>query len=276
MTLEDKIQNSINLIKKAESLALQYSENGFHLGFSGGKDSIVLYELAKMAGVKFIAEMQVTTIDPPELMKYIRRNYTDVILKRPKINFYKLIVNQLSLPSRIIRFCCKHLKESSGGGTVTLLGIRKEESLQRSKRNEFEMSKRKYSGTLDQFNIDVENKIVCVKGKDKLMLMPILEWTEKDVWNFIKERKLEYCSLYDDGFRRIGCIFCPMATKKEKKIHLKKYPLFARNIKKSIKKLMDMGKYKNFENEHDVFEWWISGKSTKKYMADKTQQKLDF
>ena len=76
----NKIDTAIQTIQKAESLALKYQDYGFHLAFSGGKDSQVIYELTKMAGVKFKAFMQVTTLDPPELMRFVRKNYPDVIM----------------------------------------------------------------------------------------------------------------------------------------------------------------------------------------------------
>ena len=66
------------------------SNRGFHLAFSGGKDSIVLYHIAKLAGVKFHAEMQITTLDPPEVMHFIRKEYPDVKLNLPPLSFYKL------------------------------------------------------------------------------------------------------------------------------------------------------------------------------------------
>jgi predicted phosphoadenosine phosphosulfate sulfurtransferase len=50
-----KIRHSIELLRNSEELALKYNDFGFHLAFSGGKDSQVVYELAKMAGVKFKA-----------------------------------------------------------------------------------------------------------------------------------------------------------------------------------------------------------------------------
>lgn len=272
----NKIERSIELIRKAEPLALQYSPDGFHLAFSGGKDSMVIYELAKMAGVKFKAHMQVTTIDPPELMKFVRKNYPDVELHRPELNFYKLIVKKGMLPNQIARYCCQYLKERGGEGTVTILGIRRQESIKRGKRNEFEISGHKYSNTLDQFNIDSESKVVCVNGKDKIMLSPILNWTNSEVWNFIRERGLEYCSMYDEGYHRIGCIFCPMQSKRHKSIDRTRYPGIERNIKKSIKVLMEKGKYPAFENEDDVFDWWVSGVSTKEYLAQKNQTKINF
>lgn len=272
----NKIERSIELIRKAEPLALQYSPDGFHLAFSGGKDSMVIYELAKMAGVKFKAHMQVTTIDPPELMKFVRKNYPDVELHRPEMNFYKLILKQSTLPTMMMRMCCKYLKERGGEGTVTILGIRRQESSKRAMRNELETTGRKFSDTLDQWNIDQETKVTCINGKDKIMLSPILNWTSSDVWNFIRDRGLEYCSMYDEGYHRIGCIFCPMQSKRQKQKDRIRYPGIERNIKKSIRVLMDKGKYAAFENEDDVFDWWVSGVSTKEYMASKNQTKINF
>lgn len=96
--LQDKINYSIELIKKAYPMALQLSDKGFHLAFSGGKDSQVIYELCKMANVKFQAHMQLTTIDPPQVLKFIRRYYPDVILHRPPFNIYQLIVKKSRYP----------------------------------------------------------------------------------------------------------------------------------------------------------------------------------
>lgn len=86
--LQNRIDYSIALLRKAEPLALKMDKRGFHLAFSGGKDSQVLYHIAQMAGVKFHAEMQITTLDPPELMAFVRRNYPDVKLNRPEIIEY--------------------------------------------------------------------------------------------------------------------------------------------------------------------------------------------
>jgi phosphoadenosine phosphosulfate reductase len=272
----NKIETAIQTIQKAESLALKYQDYGFHLAFSGGKDSQVIYELCKMAGVKFKAVMQVTTVDPPELMKFVRKNYPDVIMERPEMNFYKLIVKYKSLPTMMCRFCCKELKEQSGGGTVTIIGIRRAESNKRAKRNELEISGHKYSNSLDQFNIDNKNQILCINGKDKILLSPIIDWTNSDIWNFIRSRKMEYCELYDKGYNRIGCIFCPNCTVKSKQRDKKNYPGVERMIKKSIKSLIDKGKYAEFIDADDVFNWWISNKSQAVYMADKKQYKINY
>jgi phosphoadenosine phosphosulfate reductase len=271
----NKIDTAIQIIQKAESLALKYQDYGFHLAFSGGKDSQVIYELAKMAGVKFRPVMQVTTIDPPELMKFVRKNYPDVIMEHPKLNFYQILIKEKGLPMMQRRTCCKYLKEQSGAGTVTIIGIRRAESNKRAKRNELEISGHKYSNSLDQFNIDNKDQILCINGKDKILLSPIINWSNSDVWNFIRNNKIEYCELYDKGYTRIGCMFCPNCTAKSKQRDRKNYPGVEKAIKKSITELCKMGKYDGFNNDvDDIFNWWISGKSKKVYFADKLQYKI--
>ena len=282
-SLDNKIKYSINLLQKAEKMALSMNENGFHLAFSGGKDSIVLYRIAELAKVKFFAEMSVTTIDPPELMRYIRKNYPQVKLNRPDINFYELIKKKKMLPTRMKRYCCAYLKEQAGIGTTTLVGVRAAESVRRGKRKEIEIQGHKdNTELLDQFNRNEELSHTCVKGKDKIIIMPIFHWTDKDIWNFIREQEMDYCQLYDEGYKRIGCIFCPMANKKTIAIYRKKYPKIEKKIKQSIQYLLD-----NKEdfltqisingrrmNADEVFEWWVSKENLRDWAAKQNQQEL--
>lgn len=269
MSLQTKIDYSIALLRKAEPLALEMSPDGFHLAFSGGKDSQTLYHLAKMAGVRFKAHMQITTLDPPELMHFVRTHYPDVELHRPEINFYKLIVKKKMLPLRQTRYCCAYLKEQAGAGTVTLIGIRAAESARRAKRNELETSDRAYSGSLDQFNRDKKQYHQCVSGKDKIMLSPIFKWTDADVWNFIRGNGIEYCKLYDEGFHRIGCIFCPMGSRKIKALERNRYPGVEKAIKRSIQKIIDENGYGSeyHATADEIFDWWVSNTSAKKYFG---------
>ena len=274
MSLQSKIDYSIALMRKAEPLALSMHPDGFHLAFSGGKDSIVLYRLAQMAGVKFKAHMQITTIDPPELMCFVRRNYPDVELRRPEINFYNLIKKKKMLPHRKSRYCCQYLKEQAGAGTVTLLGIRRSESARRSKRNELEIANHKYSGTLDQFSIAHEQKHVCIKGRDKLLVSPIFHWSHADIWAFIHINNMPYCKLYDEGYTRIGCIFCPMASVRTKQMNRLRYPGVEWALKKTIQYLIDSNGYGNrySATADEIFDWWISNKGYNEYFENLRKQ----
>ena len=277
--LEHKIAYSIALLRRGEALALRMSPDGYHLAFSGGKDSMVLYHLAKMAGVKFKAHMQVTTIDPPELMQFVRANYPDVVLHRPTINFYDLIVKKQMLPLQHVRYCCAYLKEQAGAGTVTLLGIRAAESTRRAARNELEVSGHKFSGSLDQFNRRSDRSFACVNGKDKIMLSPIFRWSDADVWNLIRGQGLPYCRLYDEGYHRIGCIFCPMASTKIKAKDRMRYPGVEKAIKRSIQQLIDNNGYmNNYQATADeIFNWWVSNTSAKEFFGMlRFQRTIDF
>lgn len=280
--LAKKIEYSVNLLRKAEKLALAYDPaDGFYLAFSGGKDSQALYHIAELAGVKFKAHMSFTSVDPPEVIRFVRRNYPEVETIKPKMSIYTLSKKKGILPTRAMRFCCKEFKEVYGGGKMTLTGIRKQESARRSKRKEIstEIKSVRKELQFDQFSEHKEQMVSCVNGKDKIILSPIIEWTEKDVWEFIKQVvKVPYCSLYDKGRTRIGCLCCPMPTMKSRLRDIREYPHVKKNWMRTIQYLIDNDKNPyHFDNAADWFDWWISGKAHKEWYFEKhCQQHLDF
>lgn len=283
MKLDKKIDYSINLLRKAEPMALRLDpENGFYLAFSGGKDSQALYHIAQMAGVKFKAHMNLTSVDPPDVIRFVRRQYPDVELIKPKMSIYDMTLKKHLIPTRTKRWCCAKFKETSGAGKVTLTGIRKQESTRRYKRNEFETGKNgkaSFSGTFDQWEEHEETMAICVGGKDKILISPIIYWTERDVWEFLNEVvKVPHCSLYDEGYRRIGCILCPMSNYKQKIKDCQRFPHAKHKWIQTIQKLIDGGYTNhNFQDAELGFNWWISGKSFDKFYADEVlQQKIDF
>lgn len=127
----DKVQIAIDRLKAFEP------SDGYWLAFSGGKDSVVIKRLAQMAGVKFEAHYSVTSVDPPELVRFIKDVHPDVSFDIPRdkngkaITMWNLIPKKMMPPTRIVRYCCKSLKESSGRGRVTLTGVRWAESANR-------------------------------------------------------------------------------------------------------------------------------------------------
>ena len=101
MKLDKNIDYSINLLRKAEPMALRLDpENGFYLAFSGGKDSQALYHIAQMAGVKFKAHMNLTSVDPPDVIRFVRRQYPDVELIKPKMSIYDMTLKKHLIPTR--------------------------------------------------------------------------------------------------------------------------------------------------------------------------------
>ena len=280
-SLRKKIDYSIDLLRKAEKMALRLDpENGFWLAFSGGKDSQALYHIAKMAGVKFRAHMNLTSVDPPEVIRFVKEHYPDVELIKPKMSIYFSCKKKGILPTRTIRWCCAEYKEIGGIGKVTLTGIRKQESSRRSKREEIstEIKGKRNEQSLDQWSEHEEKMVACVGGKDKILVSPIIYWTERDVWEFLNINNIPHCKLYDEGYSRIGCILCPMSNYKSKIRDMKRYPHAKRNWIKTIQWMIDNGYINyNFQDAETGFNWWISGKSFDEFYADEVlQKKIDF
>lgn len=282
-------ENAIKFIQEAEKVALRMDERGIHVAFSGGKDSQVLLALVEMSGCKHHAEMQVTSVDTPNLMRFIRQHYPQVKLNLPKHTMRELILRNGMLPTRQARFCCAELKEKAGAGSCTAIGIRKEESTRRARRNAVEIIGQRINydimdGKLYEhqdtwggqlFDNEKQSNVYCVGGKDKMVISPLLEWTRKDIWEFIKENNMPYCDLYDKGFQRIGCLFCPMASVKEKQHQLSMFARFADKIYiPAIRELMERGKYGFFNTPQEVFQWWISNESSKEWLFKLNHPKL--
>ena len=152
--LRRKMEYSISLLRKAERIAQSYDkENGFYLAFSGGKDSQALFHITELAGVKFQAHMSLTSVDPPDVIRFVKRNYPEVELIAPKKSIYAVAVEKQILPTMRVRWCCNEYKEGAGAGKVTLIGIRHEESSRRKARKEVEISSKKFSGTLEGLDV---------------------------------------------------------------------------------------------------------------------------
>ena len=275
---QKKIKHSVELLRKAEKLALKYdNEDGFYLAFSCGKDSQAMFHIAKMAGVKFKAHMNFTSVDPPQVIIFKRRQYPSVVEHAPRASIFDLAVEKGILPSMRIRWCCAELKESAGAGKVTLIGIRRDESSRRAKRHEVEVSNKKFSGNLDQFaqwqqeeihkkeeklmckmkregkkvnedqfSLDKDNEVRCINGKDSILVSPIFDWSESDVWYFLNNiLGVPHCELYDQGYTRIGCIMCPMSQYKHKLRELRDFPHVKRGWIRAIKRICAEGGIKN-------------------------------
>lgn len=275
-SFRSKLEHSVELLRKAERIALMYdSDDGYYLAFSGGKDSQALYHVAQLAGVKFKGRMSLTSVDPPHVIRFVKKHYPDVELIKPKMSMFAKAVERGVLPTMNVRWCCADFKESAGAGKVTLIGVRAAESTRRAKRHEVEVSSRKFSGDLDgfdawskeqiekkmsktkrkinedEFSVKTDNEVRCINGKDSILISPIFKWTEADVWYFLNEIvNVPHCELYDMGYSRIGCILCPMASKKSKQRDIKMFPHVKRGWIKAIKAIRMGGVFK------EGFVWW--------------------
>lgn len=215
---EKKVARSIRLLQ-----SIPTDEGPVEVSYSGGKDSDVILELAKMAGIPYRAIYKNTTIDPQGTIKHCKEKGVEVI--HPKISFMGL-VSKKGIPTRRARFCCSELKE------YKVL----ERSIQGIRRSESNARKERYK----------EPEICRVYGKDKKVkvYLPLLDWTDEDVARFVAERNIKCHPLYYDeqGIfhveRRLGCIGCPMKSDNGKG-DFKRYPKMLRALIKSAQKFLD-------------------------------------
>lgn len=132
---KDKVQTAIDTLRFFEPK----DGSGYYLAFSGGKDSVCIKALADMAGVKYDAHYNVTSVDPPELVRFIKAEHPDVIFDHPvdkdgkPQTMWKLIRKKKYPPTRLARYCCSILKETGGTGRTTMTGVRWSESNNRRK-----------------------------------------------------------------------------------------------------------------------------------------------
>ena len=265
-SLQSKIDASIATIRRAAKLAQNYTRKPLVVAFSGGKDSQTVYHLAEAAGVDFEAVYSATTIDPPEVVRFIKQHYPMVRFLVPKLSFWQLVENIRMLPKRNMRYCCSILKEQTLPGRVTLTGVRREESAKRAKRQILDINKKPRQ--FDEFERSDKIDVQCFgNGKEKITVNPILDWTETDVWQYLNNVvNVPHCELYDQGRHRVGCLFCPMKARKEVVDDMQRYPHQFERLKKTVAKIAETSK--QFPNDPKGFiEWWLSDKTVEEYKS---------
>ena len=237
----DKVEIALARLREFEP------PEGYYGAFSGGKDSCVIKALAKMAGVRVDWHYNLTTVDPPELVQFIRTEHPDVTIHRPKLTMWQLIAQKKRMPpTRMARYCCEYLKEGRGNGHLdqgrrVMTGVRWAESTKRSKRRMVE---------------------ACFRG-NKAFLHPIIDFDDGDVWEFIKSESIPYCRLYDEGFQRLGCIACPMAGKNGMEREFQRWPkykqAYLRAFARMIERCKGEGKPVSWATPEEVMTWWVNG-----------------
>lgn len=253
---EQKVKEALEVLKKLEP------EDGYWVSFSGGKDSQVVYHLCKEAGVKFQGFYCFTTIDPPELVQFIRENYPDVLWLRPEKNMWRLIIENGVPPTARYRYCCYYLKEKHAfqKGKVIVLGIRTQES---PRRKRMWTSKVMYEkgGEYNEINSFEEYQRIISNSDVRVLINPILNWKDTDVWNYINSRKLKYCSLYDEGFERLGCVGCPLANLEQRLKQFERWRNFKKLYLIAFEKMLQERKRKGLPTTwgtaEEVMHWWL-------------------
>lgn len=267
----DKVEQAIQRLKDFEP------PEGYYLAFSGGKDSVVVKALADMAGVKYDAHYNVTSVDPPELVQFVKEHkdvhfakqyYPDTIsnesLRGKPITMWNLIPFKKRPPTMTVRYCCAFLKEGSGQGRFVVTGVRWAESSRRkNNRGGLELGDTNEYGKRELIDPDNPSQqlIHICPTKAQRILNPIVDWSTAEVWEFIKEYNVPYCKLYDEGYTRLGCIGCPMASVEHQKMEFRRYPKYYQAYLKAFDRMIKERKAKGLEmrwqTAQQVMDWWL-------------------
>ncbi|MDR0384529.1 MAG: phosphoadenosine phosphosulfate reductase family protein [Prevotellaceae bacterium] len=224
------------MLKKSEQLAERYGCK-LNLGFSGGKDSVVLKYFADYYGIDYVSHFNNTQIEKYKgMIRFIKTNYPDVKIIHPsKENSFFELMKRKGIPSLFRRWCCEFLKHSNpklSGYLVNVMGVRGEESRARFERgavNIFGTSKRAKK-TIEKIKLTFANEdsqVQCEGGKDKVNIYPIFDLTEKEVFEIIKTENLIIPDAYKNC-KRIGCAFCPFMSFSESIRTIKERPNLAK------------------------------------------------
>ena len=257
--LKKKIKQAVKLLQVCYKAAGEPLE----IAYSGGKDSDVILELAKMSGIEYRAIYKNTTIDPPGTIKHVIENGVEI--RRPKETFFSLMKRN-GYPNRKRRFCCGELKEYKILDNC-VMGIRKCESVKRSKRYTDPTQCRIYGNKKNHVNA----------------IYPILDWSDKDELEFIKERGIKLHPLYyrEDGSiditRRLGCMCCPLKYYKKRLQEFKKRPgLVKAYIRCGNEYMKSHSDSKVAKQYSDVYEFFVANAffdNHKNYVKAKSKAK---
>lgn len=268
----DKVQRAIDRLQAFEP------PEGYYVAFSGGKDSQCIYHLCKQADVKFDAHYSVTSVDPPELVRFIREHYPDVSRDIPHdkdgkpMTMWSLIVQKGMPPTRFARYCCKELKEPGGKGRLTVTGVRWAESVNRAQKQGIVNA---FGGpTLNDDNTETRRYVEQCYRTRKTLINPIVDWSTEDVWEYLDEvAKVPHCSLYDEGFDRLGCIGCPLAGPRQQRAQFDRWPIYRDNYMRAFARMVErkpVGKREKYTSAQAVMDWWLRKRSGKKPMEGQT------
>lgn len=242
--VENTLFGTEDIVEKAVKEIQATAKTGrLCLRFSGGKDSVVVKRLLDMAGVPYTTRFSRTSVDPPELLDFIRREHQDVIVEKPRISMFQLIIKKGFPPTRVCRYCCQEFKERNvcgkGDGLLTVTGVRKAESPRRKSRAKYE---------------------TCQADRWVNFYHPIVNWSDEQVWDFIRAERIPYCQLYDEeGITRIGCVGCPLASSSKILAEFKRWPQFEKAYLWAFEKMLEGRSFDKWKTKFDVMDWYIYG-----------------
>lgn len=273
--MSDLEQTAMDRLRMASEMSLRLYKKPLVITYSGGKDSDVLLHLAGAAGIQYEVLHSLTTADAPETVHHVKNTFRKLenfgvkctidMHKRPdgtNVTMWNLIPRKLMPPTRLMRYCCAELKETSGRGRWIATGVRWAES-----------AKRKQRGVMETIHKDKARRLILMDDNDESRMMvekcqlkgtwtinPIIDWKESDVLDYASSEKICMNPLYECGWKRVGCIGCPMAGK-HRYAQFKRYPkikaAYIRAFDRMLAERQKRGLPCDWQTGTDVMHWWM-------------------
>lgn len=275
---DDPEKRAIARLKIASDLAFHKYGKPLLLTYSGGKDSDTVLTLAKKSGIPYEVQTSHTTADAPETVYYIRKVFHDLELggvkcyvnlpysKGQRTSMWKLIPEKGYPPTRLTRYCCAVLKESHGKDRVITTGVRWAESRSRANRRgifEKQVSNEEKAVKTTSDTDSLDDVFAPCKMAARYIVNPIVDWTEDDVWDYLHDQGVQANPLYCEGWKRVGCVGCPMAGGKMQAKEFQRWPKYRNMYIQAFQRMQERriakGKQPllNGASGMDLFHWWI-------------------
>ena len=255
----DLEKTAILRLQEAAKMSEAYYDAPLLLTDSGGKDSSVVKALAERAGIKYEVSHSHTTADAPETVMFVRAEFKRLeekgvkcivnypYYKGQRVTMWSLIQQKGFPPTRIQRYCCAVLKETAGDGRYIATGVRWAESTRRKNTANDNDDRRQLFET-------------CMRRRGAVC-NPIIDWTDEDVWDYIRSERIPVNPLYQCGYSRVGCIGCPMAGLRMRRKEFADYPkyrdAYIRAFDQMLKIRDGKGKETHWRTGVDVYHWWM-------------------
>lgn len=296
--MEEKVEQAKDAVLLAADMSKKYYQKPLIVVYSGGKDSDVLLHISekyiKPDGFEVLNSH--TSVDAPQTVYHIREVFKRLESKGIKATVYQprykdgtpitmwnLIPKKLVPPTRNVRYCCSILKETSTPNRLCLTGVREAESKKRQGRDIFQIQGKSYKEAL-YFSLNHANEvhkeaqeiqddvwdctlIKRMKEHNNIIVNPIYYWKDEDIWEYIKQENIKTNPLYQMGYKRVGCIGCPLATYKNVMKEFSDFPQYKKMYIKTFERMLEARKLAGKSNEgdgyhawktgQDVFDWWV-------------------
>lgn len=273
--MSDLEQTAIERLKAASDMSLRLFEKPLVITYSGGKDSDVMLHLAEKSGIPFEALHSLTTADAPETVRHVYDTFRRLEEKGVKctvdkhvqpdgsrVTMWNLIPRKLIPPTRLARYCCAELKEGGGKGRFIATGVRWAESTARKRRGGLEVLTSKPQSKLILSNDNDEDRRLfeTCQLKGKRVVNPIIDWKDDDVLGYAAAEKIPMNPLYCEGFHRVGCVGCPIASK-TRTMEFARYPKIKAAYIRAFDRMLEERRKRSLPSQWqsgvDVFHWWM-------------------